>query len=264
MRRAGIVFLFILLLMYLCAFMHGRDIKRGQVVAIQAMLLDDYYDGYDKATNELTTMKAEYKDQLISILNTVYARDARSIGGYTFDAENDISMVYDAIITAELDYRELLDKTENYFEVREHYLEGIPSIWPVPYSSSIYITSGYGPRYSPITGRLTFHPAIDIAGPITTPIIATASGTVVEHWPAPNGYWKGHDTLGGCVVIQHDNGYTTEYAHMRKTFVTEGQEISRGDVLGYMGSTGASTGPHVHYEVRQNGALVNPMELMKF
>ena len=125
-----------------------------------------------------------------------------------------------------------------------------PSIWP----TSGRITSSYGYRLSPFGYGKEFHSGIDIGAPRGTPIYATADGKVEFA-----GYQGGY---GYVVHISHGYGYTTVYAHMSKTAARAGQSVKRGDVIGYVGSSGRSTGPHLHYEVRVNGSTVNPWPYM--
>lgn len=122
-----------------------------------------------------------------------------------------------------------------------------PSIWP----TDGWVTSGFGYRRSPFTDRREFHKGLDIAGPAGTPIYATAKGQVIA---------AGRDGAYGLTVnIDHGSGIVTGYAHLHSIVVKEGQNISRGELVGYMGSTGRTTGPHLHYEVRLNGIPVDPM-----
>jgi murein DD-endopeptidase MepM/ murein hydrolase activator NlpD len=123
----------------------------------------------------------------------------------------------------------------------------VPSIWPVEGES----TDSFGVRGNPFGGGgAEFHPGQDIAAPRGTPVLAPADGKVVEAgWK--NGY-------GQTVVIDHGNGLTTRYGHLSKIEVTAGQELRRGDQLGQVGSTGRSTGPHLHYEVRAGELPVSP------
>ncbi len=122
-----------------------------------------------------------------------------------------------------------------------------PSIWPV----EGHLTSSFGYRVNPFTGKSTLHAGIDIATRVGTPVVAPARGTVVSAG------WQ--NAYGNCVVINHGNSITTRYAHMSSFTVKEGQVVNRGDVIGAIGSTGRSTGPHLHYEVRIAGTPVNPM-----
>jgi murein DD-endopeptidase MepM/ murein hydrolase activator NlpD len=127
----------------------------------------------------------------------------------------------------------------------------IPSLWPVEGES----TDSFGFRGNPFGGGSSeFHPGQDIAAPRGTPVLAPADGTVVQAgWQ--NGY-------GQTIVIDHGNGLTTRYGHLSKLEVTAGQEIKRGDELGQVGSTGRSTGPHLHYEVRIGDLPVSPLHYL--
>ena len=126
-----------------------------------------------------------------------------------------------------------------------------PSIWP----TTGRLTDFFGGRRNPFgAGGGEFHPGQDIANAIGTPIIATANGKVIwANWQS--GY-------GRLVEIDHGNGITTRYGHMSKIEVAEGQEIIRGQVIGLLGSSGRSTGPHVHYEVRIFNEPVNPLDYL--
>ncbi len=123
-----------------------------------------------------------------------------------------------------------------------------PSIWPV----KGFITSSFGYRRSPFGGSRAFHKGIDIKERMGTRILATAEGTVKQ---------SGYDgAYGISVEIDHGRGITTKYAHMQRSNVKVGQWVRRGEVIGLLGNTGRSTGPHVHYEVRIGGVPTNPMK----
>lgn len=123
----------------------------------------------------------------------------------------------------------------------------VPSINPVEVMA---FSSGFGYRHAPTKGASTNHKGIDIPGPIGTPIHATADGIVGRaQWV--NGYGK-------YIELEHGNAVETRYGHMSALNVVAGQHVKQGDVIGYMGSTGRSTGSHLHYEVRINGVAVNP------
>jgi murein DD-endopeptidase MepM/ murein hydrolase activator NlpD len=124
----------------------------------------------------------------------------------------------------------------------------IPSIWPVMGT----LRSGVGMRGNPFGGSGTeYHKGQDIAAPIGTPVMATADGTIIIA-----GWQRGY---GWVVYIDHGNGITTRYGHLSRIDVELGQTIRRGEQLGLVGSTGRSTGPHLHYEVRINGQPVSPL-----
>ena len=122
-----------------------------------------------------------------------------------------------------------------------------PSIWPV----SGTVTSNFGYRGNPIGGGSGFHEGIDIGVDYGTPVRATAAGKVtMAGWV---------DGYGNLVEIDHGNGFVTRYGHNSMLLVTVGQEVRAGSIISLAGSTGRSTGPHVHYEVRVNGSPTNPL-----
>ncbi len=125
-----------------------------------------------------------------------------------------------------------------------------PSIWPL----TGWISSGYGTRRDPFTGGNDFHPGLDISGNTGQEIQAPADGTVTDANYAGN--------YGNMVAIDHGFGITTRYAHLSRFAVSPGQQISRGQVIGYVGTTGRSTSSHLHYEVLVNGQLTNPLNLL--
>lgn len=137
---------------------------------------------------------------------------------------------------------------EDKLSERSQALASTPSISPV----RGILTDGYGGRSDPFTGEKGAHMAIDISSAHGQPILAPADGIVVKaEWA--NGY-------GQVIDLSHGFGYSTRYGHLSKFNVKPGQKVARGDVIGYVGSTGRSTGPHLHYEVRLNGRPVNPLE----
>ena len=129
----------------------------------------------------------------------------------------------------------------------------IPSDKPVKTAA---FTSGYGVRSDPFQGRATMHAGIDLSGPVGTPIYATADGIVSTAGYNSGGYGK-------LVKIDHGRGIETRYGHLSAIGVHEGQRVTRGQLIGRMGSTGRSTGSHLHYEVRIDGRAVNPVPFMK-
>ncbi|MDR2577493.1 MAG: M23 family metallopeptidase [Chitinispirillales bacterium] len=150
---------------------------------------------------------------------------------------------------AELQESTFLQVTSHAKKVRSN-LSKRPAIWP----AAGRVTSTFGYRYHPFNGMRLMHEGIDIANSVWTPIYATADGQVskVSSWTH----------FGNMVKISHGAEYLTLYAHMQKTVVTEGQIVKRGDVIGYMGNTGRSTGPHLHYEVHRSGRPINPMQFI--
>ena len=130
-------------------------------------------------------------------------------------------------------------------------LASIPAIQPVSNKDLTKIASGFGMRIHPIYGIAKMHNGLDFTAPQGTPIYATGDGVVRE---AEFGSGNGNH-----VIINHGYGYETEYMHMVRIKTAQGQSVKRGEVIGWVGSTGASTGPHCHYEVHINGTPVNPV-----
>ena len=129
--------------------------------------------------------------------------------------------------------------------------EFTPSLWPV----IGHLTAGFGERLDPFSGEGAFHTGVDISSQYGTAVRATADGVVVGA--------EEHVGYGRLVVLDHGFGVTTFYGHLSAFNVTPGQHVNRGDVIGYVGVSGRTTGPHVHYEVRINGAPVNPMRYLR-
>ncbi len=135
---------------------------------------------------------------------------------------------------------------------KEDMLESIPAIQPVNNKDLTRIASGFGHRIHPIYKTLRMHTGIDFTAPVGTPIYATGNGRVVRPRKNMAGY-------GRYVLIDHGYGYKTLYAHMNEVIVRRGQRVKRGEIIGYVGNTGVSTGPHLHYEVWKNDNPVNPV-----
>ncbi|MEF3696945.1 M23 family metallopeptidase [Desulfolutivibrio sp.] len=133
------------------------------------------------------------------------------------------------------------------FNEKKDYLSSTPAIWP----TQGWISSEFGERVSPFTGRKELHKGLDISTTLGAPVYATAGGAV--------SFVGDGQGSGPTVTIEHRGGISTSYSHLREFTVSQGQSVSRGDIIGYVGDSGRSTGPHLHYEVRVNGVPVNPM-----
>lgn len=128
----------------------------------------------------------------------------------------------------------------------QNILEATPSIWP----TSGWVTSGFAWRTSPFTGKREFHKGMDISAPRGTPVYAPARGSVT---------FTGRDgSYGLSIRLKHNASLSTRFAHLHRIAIKSGKTVTRGELIGYVGNTGRSTGPHLHYEVRLNGVPVNP------
>ena len=137
-------------------------------------------------------------------------------------------------------------------EALERGLEGIPQVLPASLSM---ISSGFGYRHDPFNGHAAMHAGLDFRGPIGSPIYAAANGKI-SFAGVKSGY-------GNVIEISHGNGLVTRYAHMSAFRARPGQDVEAGDIIGAIGSTGRSTGPHLHFEVRINGRAVNPRPFLE-
>jgi murein DD-endopeptidase MepM/ murein hydrolase activator NlpD len=170
---------------------------------------------------------------------------------YNADAIVDVTQRIDKLSKQLYIQSKSFDEVFNLVKNKSAMLASIPAIQPIHNKELKHIASGYGWRIHPVYKTEKMHSGMDFTAPVGTEIHATGNGVVkkVEH------YGKGY---GNNVIISHGYGYETVYAHLSKFAVRPGQKISRGDLLGYVGNTGTSTGPHLHYEVRKNGNPVNP------
>lgn len=168
------------------------------------------------------------------------ARQGDRVGALRREAER-LGLVAEA---RALSLKELVDALED----KHQRLASSPAIWP----TRGWLTSGFGPRISPFTGRRQFHAGIDIASASGSAVVAPADGRV--HFVGAKG------PLGNTLVIDHGYGIRTQYGHNEKILVKRGDVVQRGQKIALVGSTGRSTGPHLHYTVEVNGKSVNPID----
>lgn len=155
-------------------------------------------------------------------------------------------------------FRRLYIQSKSYDEVfglvrkKAELLASIPAIQPVSKSANVRLSSGFGYRIHPIYKTHLPHEGIDFSSPIGTEIYATGNGVISKLEFNGRGY-------GNHIIIDHGFGYSTLYAHMSRFAVRQGQKVNRGEIIGYVGNSGASTGPHLHYEVIKNGKKIDPI-----
>ncbi|MDJ0740324.1 MAG: M23 family metallopeptidase [Gammaproteobacteria bacterium] len=150
------------------------------------------------------------------------------------------------------DREQKLDALEWLLMSREVMAEVLPSGKPVKKG---WLSSGFGKRTDPFNGKKSYHRGVDFAGKPGSDVVAVASGVVTRAERVP-GY-------GNVVEIRHADGYSTRYAHNKKNLVDEGDVVSKGHTIALLGSTGRSSGPHVHFEVHRNGKVVNPARFLR-
>ena len=143
-----------------------------------------------------------------------------------------------------------LESVRTGVEKQQALAAATPSIWPVVG----YLSSMWGSRKDPFTGGRDFHPGLDISASAGTPIHATANGVVESAGYAGN--------YGNMVLVKHGFGLSTRYGHMSRIAAFPGMKVKRGDIIGYVGSTGRATSAHLHYEILLNGQTINPLNLL--
>ena len=161
---------------------------------------------------------------------------------------NTLNTIYNRITNQELSYKEI----EKMIKNKEKLLASTPAIQPLSNRDLNRLSSGFGYRIDPVYKTVKFHPGLDFSAPQGTPIYATAEGTVQTAGNLGNGY-------GNHIVIQHGYSYSTLYGHMSRIKAKKGQRVKRGEVIGYVGSTGKSTGSHLHYEVFKGRKRLDPI-----
>jgi murein DD-endopeptidase MepM/ murein hydrolase activator NlpD len=210
---------------------------------------------YDKMKVKLNYYSSQFVE-LKSTMDTLKETESEFKKLFNYKSKDKILENLDTSDTGSLDLEELKNQIRITMETsgdikdylskqRDIYL-ATPKGWP----TDGHITSPYGYRVDPMTGGKEFHGGVDVATEPGEPVRATADGIVSLAG------WSGNN--GNLVVIEHGMGFQTFYAHNRKVVVKVGQKVKRGQVISYVGSTGRSTGPHVHYEIWHDGRSVNP------
>ena len=248
-------------------FMESRD--RGRMLASvngeNEQLRAELYqlDGEIDVLRESIEMLSEYelRARVMAGLHDGVIVTAAGIGGLEDLPREDGALrpaLRNVVIDAEIKLNELIrgaEETRRQYEVtiaklreQKEDLARIPSIHPL--DGTGWYSSGFGHRDDPFTGRRAFHAGLDISAPVGTPIHAAADGVVIQAG------WNG--AYGKSVKIDHGNGMVSIYAHNSLNIVAKGDEVSRGDVIAKVGSTGRSTGPHLHYGIKVDNKHVNP------
>lgn len=212
--------------------------------------LQQRYQNLQKS-NEQTKEQMATLQMLATEVTTAYGIKERLEGPATISSESRLVPTYQQT----LEQFNLLRTTRLYSNGRRRITRMwqtnvIPSLWPTPGR----LNSSFGARRDPFTGGSAFHPGVDISAALGTPIRVTADGIVKST------DWSG--AYGKLIVVDHGGGLETCYAHMSAFDVIPGQEVRRGQVIGRSGNTGRATSPHLHYEVRQGGAPVNPYKYL--
>jgi len=267
----GIVFLLAFLLTSILGFVLWSNVIESPKVKTQKRELENLQLNYEL----LTKKNMQHADRLAELEgrdNTIYRQffEATPVsdevrkagfGGVNrykslegFDNSKmitDLTKQMDVLSKRIVVQSKSLDEIVKMAENKEEMLASIPAIQPVKKEELTRMASGYGMRMHPILKIRKMHEGMDFTAKAGTPIYASGNGTVTRADRSPS--------FGNVVYIEHGYGYKTVYAHMKTIATRKGKTVKRGDVIGYVGNTGRSVAPHLHYEVHKNGRPVNPI-----
>lgn len=222
-----------------------------------------------KQLTELNTMLAQIESRDNNIYRSIFETDSIPLsirrGGYGgvekyanfYGNSNSAVLIKTYRMLDEISWRSYIqsrsfDEVAEMAKNKERMIECVPAIQPISVKNLVRISDFYGYRKDPINRVRTMHHGIDFAGPIGTPVYSTGDGVVIEADYSFSGY-------GNQVIVDHGFGYKTRYAHLHKITVKAGDKIERAEMVGTLGSSGKSTGPHLHYEVLVRNSSVNPL-----
>lgn len=214
-------------------------------------VLENIQDRDDNIYRSIFEVKPypEYKRKLGTGGNSVKFKKYQGLKNESLliDISKKIESIEKMLVAQSKSFDQVIELTKT----QEEMLKCIPSIQPISNKDLKRIASGFGMRMHPIHKIMKMHAGLDFTAPIGTEIYATGDGVVeLAKWNA--GY-------GRCVVINHGFGYKTKYAHCKKLNCRKGQKIKKGEIIAFLGNTGQSSGPHLHYEVIKNNVKVNPV-----
>jgi len=227
----------------------GLVIRNARVVELQQTLRISN----DWLTNRVAVLqeeKAELFDSAVADLNQKSRIIESILNSVGVDIEVQVSNENSGgpfTSSADETRDKLILRADRYLDA----IQNVPLGAPVPG----VLTSRFGRRNDPINGKSAYHRGVDIRGRMGSDVMATAAGTVVTQ-----NYDKGN---GRYVVLDHGNGFKTKYAHLKKSLVQKGETVERGQIIGLVGNSGRSTGPHVHYEIHYDGKIVNPTRFVR-
>jgi len=269
----SLIFLSFLLCVVIVGFVYFSTYFTGSEAKFQNMSADletitKSLEKYRDEIKKFSKVKKSFEKNLTDVLEVINGEDygnlhQNSIGGRDLEphagpieGEREIREIQklNAYIANSI---EPLNEIKEVLLQQKELLVDIPNLWPI-YGKGKRIgrfTDYFGPGRHPLTGKFRIHKGVDIAWNYGTPIVSTANGIVrgVDHNPTG---------LGNYVTIQHKYGFFTRYGHLQRIIVSRGQVVNRGDIIGYMGSSGLSTGPHLHYEVWMGIQIVDPMQYL--
>lgn len=245
------------------------DSPKEKQLKQQNALLESQYELLNKKLDNITAVLEDVQHRDDNIYRVIFEAEPipneirqAGFGGVNryeeLESYNNSKIIVDAAKKIDKLAKQIYIQSKSFDEVfqmakkKEDMLASIPAIQPVHNKDLTRMASGFGMRMHPILKYNRFHAGMDFTAPVGTPIYATGKGTVIQADAKESGY-------GLHVKINHGYGYTTVYAHMSRTKVRPGEKVKRGDIIGYVGNSGLSSGPHCHYEVIKNEQHLNPV-----
>ncbi len=222
----------------------------SQVTELDAQIREmlDLKPGDDTASFLAASIAAEYRMDSAADQQPAAIASGQTLSDPALGDLARLEVEAESMARSIVSHKESLLEMRSVIAAEQAALAATPTIWPV---GNGIITSGYGYRRSPLGGGYEFHRGVDMAAPRGTPVLSAAEGVVT---------FSGWLNIYGLVLrIDHGNGYETKYAHLDKMLVEVGDRVIKGQMIGLVGSTGRSTGPHLHYEVSIDGTEVNPL-----
>ncbi|MDX2445038.1 MAG: M23 family metallopeptidase [Bacteroidales bacterium] len=255
--------------LYILVFSHLFGTPSERKLRRENRQLQSQYEMLNEKMNQMKAVLADLEERDDNLYRTVFEAEPISsavriqgVGGVdrynelegfdnsdlVIETSEQLDALSKRIYVQSKSYDDLINMAMN----KEAMVSSIPAIQPISNKDLKRTASGWGWRIHPIYKIRKFHYGMDFTAPTGTEVYATGDGKVVETSRSRRGY-------GNKMVIDHGYGYKTLYGHLNKFNVKRGQKVKRGDVIAFVGNTGVSTAPHLHYEVRQNGKLVNPL-----
>ena len=270
-RRVAVYFAstFALAVVMMFAFYNFFDSPKEKELRRELENMDLKYQVFNQRLEQVESVLDDMADRDNNIYRVVFGADSipfsirkAGFGGVNrykdLEGFDNSSLIINTAQRLDQIAKQLYVQSKSYDEIvalaekKTEMLSSIPAIQPVANKNLKRMASGYGWRIHPIYKTRKFHYGMDFSAPVGTEIYATGDGVVSKVKKSKRG-------LGYHVVIDHDFGYETVYGHMSGFEVRKGQKVTRGQVIGYVGSTGHSTAPHLHYEVHKNGRKINPL-----
>jgi len=238
---------------YFANLTKGQKLQRLQEENQQLQVANE---GFSRSVETLRSQLAQVEERtrklaIVAGISPIDAANQGGVGGIRTEepiVENPFRDEIDKMTFQSRNLDSKLSFLEDRISQRNNLLSSTPSISPV----RGILTDGFGGRRDPFTGEPASHTGVDISSSHGHPVRAPADAIVVKS------KWEGG--YGNVIYLSHGFGYSSRFGHLSKFAVKPGQKVKRGEVIGYVGSTGRSTGPHLHYEVRVNGRSVNPLE----